>query len=928
MRRLILFIVAAAGMLAGRPALAGSGLDRIDVNGSLFLFSRTQSPGETLTISTSNLSPSTADTVIHVQSLDGPAALFVAGNDDYSGLSSRVVVPALSTARSLEIIVRAFNSGSGGTCDITVDSSISGPSTFSAMRFGGSLYSLNSLGDASHVITAELPGGTSTANGSLLSGARDTVLLVIDTNTPERAGHAITFNDDDGVGFMSWARTPQACGASGAGCFAVVANFSDSSTTTTNLIWDEDAEHFDSDGDGLGDSLERFIGTGWNPGVAQQDTDQDGISDSWEVLGVEPSSGPPIKFPLMGANPVIKDIFIEADWLQCTSNCDAKLGMDTYQVQVGDALQYATDLAPVRVHVDNGIANADPNTWYLANDWGGGHRLATAASPWCDEFSPERVGTFHHMTAFDTGGHGAIGGTCFGSARADRLAVHELGHNLFLDHGGRPGVIDLNAKPHYFSMMNYGYEGDPGNVPNFSHGSFTAALNPTTMNERSNPGFSQSILTALQSSSEWGYKVDVVNGFVDWDRDGDFAASGTTTRAAITCTPGRDDNSCDLYGASYFKSSVFTDVSLAWQKGVGGSIGDRLLMFGRNSGGVPVYKSALKSTMNTACGSFASYDGSNSNCAGMSLSASSAGPPSGATPFAPAIASLGNNKMLVIVADSNKRLRSYTLTTSTSGVDTWGPSQSLPNSIVISGDPAAIGTGTNQADIWAPSGGRLKKWTYNNGYSTNSVDEVWSDGSLISPTQGIGVTMGYQDNSTTKHEYAAIPVTGDFFQGQIEIAFRDTAGKWNKIANAWDIIPGAAFTKARPALAYVQKPGSPVQVGRFYLAFQDIDNGPGQPKLSRMSMTEGNLTGTATTKRFVFNLPTVLSGPLNGGVALAYDPAVDTNVRMAFTNSANNSYFAPLADGIINAAVKDLDDWQYIKNAERASLGLETLSLP
>ena len=75
MRRLFwlsLLSLAALGA-AGRAAHATSGLQTVDVAGTIFNQFRQQAPNETITITTSNLSPGSADTVIHYDPWWNPA---------------------------------------------------------------------------------------------------------------------------------------------------------------------------------------------------------------------------------------------------------------------------------------------------------------------------------------------------------------------------------------------------------------------------------------------------------------------------------------------------------------------------------------------------------------------------------------------------------------------------------------------------------------------------------------------------------------------------------------------------------------------------------------------------------------------------------------------------------------------------------------
>jgi uncharacterized repeat protein (TIGR01451 family) len=66
---------------------------------------------------------------------------------------------------------------------------------------------------------------------------------------------------------------------------------------------------------------------------------------------------------------------------------------------------------------------------------------------------PDATSTYSISTI---GGEGEIGGNDFVEFNHDPGTImHELGHNLNLDHGGRPNPNNDNCKPNYVSVMNY-----------------------------------------------------------------------------------------------------------------------------------------------------------------------------------------------------------------------------------------------------------------------------------------------------------------------------------------------------------------------------------------------------------------------------------------------------------------------------------------
>jgi len=99
------------------------------------------------------------------------------------------------------------------------------------------------------------------------------------------------------------------------------------------------------------------------------------------------------------------------------------------------------------------------------------------------------------------------------------VVIHELGHNLGLSHGG---FETFNAKPHYVSVMNYGFPGDRAPTLNngnthFSRNANSAQLlNPEQLCENITVGANSTQMVGL--TTQW-YLGTTANS-VDWNRDG------------------------------------------------------------------------------------------------------------------------------------------------------------------------------------------------------------------------------------------------------------------------------------------------------------------------------------------------------------------------------------------------------------------------
>jgi len=242
----------------------------------------------------------------------------------------------------------------------------------------------------------------------------------------------------------------------------------------------------DSDGDRLPDEWETNTGTfvncrdtGTDPN--NKDTDEDGISDGDEVLGTLGK----LDLPRMGAHPLVKDIFVECDWVH---GGDKNKPHPNQVKRIVQAFANAPVRNPagccgIRLHLDygqapygGGNAAADPNGDDMVDNTTSGldgefNKIKK------DNFAANRNGYFHYMISCDKY---SIGGNYINSSGLAELLgddflvsmgqwangddnkigntiMHELGHNLGLRHGGN--VDTPNFKPNYNSVMNYRYQG-------------------------------------------------------------------------------------------------------------------------------------------------------------------------------------------------------------------------------------------------------------------------------------------------------------------------------------------------------------------------------------------------------------------------------------------------------------------------------------
>lgn len=194
------------------------------------------------------------------------------------------------------------------------------------------------------------------------------------------------------------------------------------------------------------------------------DSDDDGIPDAWEIGGYT-FDGEFVDLPSMGADPNVKDVFVEIDYMT---------GADHTHRPIGAALDlvkqsFADHGIVLHVNVDDALPHQDV--------------LGTGAGNSYDwtEFDAIKAGHFSdakslaiHYCLFVHDIPGSTSGLARGASASNFIValgsftdqvgslaqqagtfMHELGHDLGLKHGGGD---DTNKKPNYLSVMNYMFQ--------------------------------------------------------------------------------------------------------------------------------------------------------------------------------------------------------------------------------------------------------------------------------------------------------------------------------------------------------------------------------------------------------------------------------------------------------------------------------------
>jgi uncharacterized protein YjdB len=271
-----------------------------------------------------------------------------------------------------------------------------------------------------------------------------------------------------------------------AGAYTIEATSADSGAAGSYTVLVEStfcslASPDDADGDRLPDCVETNTGvfnsqldTGTDPNNG--DTDTDGIADGDEVLGTPAG----LDLPLMGVNPLRMDILIEYDWFDDARECSPHSHRPTAAAvtMVTTAFRNAPVVNPdgstgVNLIHDYGQGGVFVDGNLIADSDGvlaGGVNGTEFQNHKSANFDSNRAGYFHYTilphrynTSSGSSGQAELPGDdmivslyCAGTDRnVGHTIMHELGHNLFIRHGG---FESTNYKPNYNSVMNYKYQ--------------------------------------------------------------------------------------------------------------------------------------------------------------------------------------------------------------------------------------------------------------------------------------------------------------------------------------------------------------------------------------------------------------------------------------------------------------------------------------
>lgn len=201
-------------------------------------------------------------------------------------------------------------------------------------------------------------------------------------------------------------------------------------------------------------------------------------------------------------------------------------------------------------------------------------------------------------------------------------------------------------------------------------------------------------------------------------------------------------------------------------------------------------------------------------------------------------------------------------------------------------------------------------------------NEVQDDGvTVVQVLLGAAITLGV--DSVALAWFAAIPSPADSGVGIWRL--NGSTDRWTELTNVWST--PRVSTNDAPAFAYVPFSPSNLWEGQFHLMYRRAD----ADIRTHHMRTEGNSATTAPNRRMVFaDRPTPFFnqwGDMVGSPATIYHNGnLRASVRCFAGRRADGSHdpdnlvFSPVADGIVNAQVKDQNDYTVMGSTLPCSL--------
>lgn len=229
-------------------------------------------------------------------------------------------------------------------------------------------------------------------------------------------------------------------------------------------IYNTIPQFYDTDGDLLGDweEINTYLTNSLDP-----DSDNDHLIDGIEVKGydVDDDNIIDVDFPARGANPLVKDIFVEVDWMPPRNRLSTSAKNRLVEV-FGEH--------NIVLHIDDNEMDGGSETEEVVEVYSNKEGPMNDLHDFMEKyFTPSRRGTFYWCLIATRSvyiGTGEVGGFNLGDIFivGDRPSIeigpafmHELGHGLGLGSDDFDGIDSEKYTPYYYrSVMNYNTPSD------------------------------------------------------------------------------------------------------------------------------------------------------------------------------------------------------------------------------------------------------------------------------------------------------------------------------------------------------------------------------------------------------------------------------------------------------------------------------------